>query len=145
MCLRNIHASDQSCLSTCRNNKSLGLVNTDQTAQLSRLIWVFAEHTCYFVTLLCSYIIESVCNGFLHAKCFLWRLITVDIWAGAWQNLQNGMCAQPKTQFRFCIHTVWSEFSLPFGVHRVPRELCRCAGWSVLVGHICHVAGFAMS
>ena len=49
---------------------------TDQTSRMRRLIWVFARRTC-----------KRIGKAVPRLKLY-------GIWASAWQNLKNGMCAQ---------------------------------------------------
>ena len=82
--------------------------------------------------------------------CLFW------IWAGAWQNQQNNLYAQPKTQINLVICPVWSESSLSawrcfefLATHQVhsedsgqSRQMPRLS--CVFAGHTGHYVCFIM-
>ena len=82
--------------------------------------------------------------------------VTVKIWAPAWQNQQNDLCAQRKTRISLDIRPVWSESMLctqwtakdPMLLHADSEDSDQTGQmlrliW-VFAGHTGHFVGFVM-
>ena len=128
--------------------------DSDHTAQLCRLIWVFAGHSCDFV----GFVVPNI-NILIHVKqesCFLHTLTPSIIWDTAQQNQQNDLCAQQRLKSSLGICPVWSESLLcplwvatdPKALKQTVKNLIRLGGWqgwSVFAGRtsfcwFCHAA-----
>ena len=118
-----------------------------------RTAWQQCRRFDVIVTLLSCRVWFRICNEKNNLTIFIQEDI---IWASAWQNQQNGMCAQRRLRSAWASPPVWSESLLSvwrklgfLATHWAHSEDSDQTGgmlrliW-VFAGRTCHLVGFVM-